>query len=44
MEAITHIGSRTARNAEPYGVHHGGRHVERARTARVSYGSNTSSK
>ncbi len=28
MEAIIYIGSRRACNAAPYGVHHGGRHVD----------------
>ena len=28
METITHIGTRTACNAAPYGVHHGVRHVD----------------
>jgi hypothetical protein len=46
MEAITHIASRTACNAAPYGVHHGGSScgLDDARTVRVSYGTNTSSK
>ena len=45
MEAITHIGNRTACNAAPYGIYRTSScGLDRARTARVSYASNTSSK